>query len=788
MSYIGSWKVEDTPTFTITARRVDTGAASDADTSPMYHVYEDETATPLITGTMSLLNAANTAGFYSEQITLSAANGFEKGKSYNVYIQATVNGVTGSTTRFFQIEAEVDASVVSDKTGFSLSSPQVFNLIGNVTGTWVGNVNGSVQSVTNPVGINTGTFLEALADKVWDELLSGHLTPGSAGHTLFSRMPTGTVLVGDKNGFSLVSPQSFDLIGNISGTITNVLNVINPVVAGVVTGSVLGNVNGSVNSVVQPVGISTGSFLLAIADQVWDEAISGHLGVGSTGEKLNSAGSASDPWATPLPGAYTASQAGGILASRMPTGTVFVGDKTGFSLSSPQAFDLIGNISGTITNVINLTNAPISGDLTATMKTSVENAVLNADMTGHQAQGSLGQAIGDPVADTNTIYKAVVTDATLATVAQDVVAVKAETASLQNDTNDIQTRLPGALSGDGFMRADVRSIDDELTTGNNATLKLKQLSIVNSTGTAFLVQSSGNDGDGVSIQGNGAGMGIKIRGGIAGTGVDILAGASGGYGMAIESQATNFPGVLIQGVDGVGAVIEGAQEGLLIIGGDSGNGDGLSILAQGTGKSIRAEQDIVVSDGDLTLAAISDGVWDETLAGHLGVGSAGSALNSASSAGDPWNTPLPGVYGAGSAGQILASRMPTGTVIVGTNNDKTGYYLASPQSVNIIGNISGTFVGNVTGSVGEVLTIGAALANKIADHVLRRSYANARASADGDAVSFRSLLGAIAKLVNKWSISGTTLTVTHEDDTTSIGTQTLTGTAGADPITTIDTD
>ena len=99
-----------------------------------------------------------------------------------------------------------------------------------------------------------------------------------------------------------------------------------------------------------------------------------------------------------------------------------------------------------------------------------------------------------------------------------------------------------------------------------------------------------------------------------------------------------------------------------------------------------------------------------------------------------------------------------------------------------------TIANKVDSSLQAAGDFAATIANKIADHTLRRTYANARASSDGDAVSFRSLLGAIAKLVNKWSISGTTLTITHEDDTTSAGTQTLTGTAGADPITTIDTD
>lgn len=84
--------------------------------------------------------------------------------------------------------------------------------------------------------------------------------------------------------------------------------------------------------------------------------------------------------------------------------------------------------------------------------------------------------------------------------------------------------------------------------------------------------------------------------------------------------------------------------------------------------------------------------------------------------------------------------------------------------------------------------VSAAGANKVADHILRRTFANVRASANGDAVSFRSLLGAIAKLVNKLSVAGSTLTVTAEDDTTALGTQTVTSDATADPITGLDTN
>lgn len=53
------------------------------------------------------------------------------------------------------------------------------------------------------------------------------------------------------------------------------------------------------------------------ADAVWDEAIAGHAGAGSTGEALGVAGSAGDPWTTALPGSYTAGQAGKIVGDNL---------------------------------------------------------------------------------------------------------------------------------------------------------------------------------------------------------------------------------------------------------------------------------------------------------------------------------------------------------------------------------------------------------------------------------------------------------------------------------------
>lgn len=109
MSYMGSWNIDDVVTFYAQTHRFDTGNATDADSVPSYRVYENETTAPLLTGSMALLDSSNTAGYYSEQITLSAANGFEDGKCYCIRIEATVNSVVSSTLRTLQINARVQA-------------------------------------------------------------------------------------------------------------------------------------------------------------------------------------------------------------------------------------------------------------------------------------------------------------------------------------------------------------------------------------------------------------------------------------------------------------------------------------------------------------------------------------------------------------------------------------------------------------------------------------------------------------------------------------------------------
>lgn len=101
----GPWYIDDLLTFTVNTHDVATGAGTDADSVPSFRVYEDETGTAILTGSMAKLDDTNTVGFYSERITLSAANGFEVGKSYSIYVSATVDGVTATQSMNFKVIA-----------------------------------------------------------------------------------------------------------------------------------------------------------------------------------------------------------------------------------------------------------------------------------------------------------------------------------------------------------------------------------------------------------------------------------------------------------------------------------------------------------------------------------------------------------------------------------------------------------------------------------------------------------------------------------------------------------
>ena len=80
------------------------GVSADADSVPTYAIYEHETTTAIVTGSMAKLGSVT--GFYTEEITPTSALGFEVLHSYQLRISWTYNSKNYSKTYSFTIIGE----------------------------------------------------------------------------------------------------------------------------------------------------------------------------------------------------------------------------------------------------------------------------------------------------------------------------------------------------------------------------------------------------------------------------------------------------------------------------------------------------------------------------------------------------------------------------------------------------------------------------------------------------------------------------------------------------------
>jgi hypothetical protein len=107
----------------------------------------------------------------------------------------------------------------------------------------------------------------------------------------------------------------------------------------------------------------------------------------------------------------------------------------------------------------------IAAGITIPSAASIADAVWDEDATAHQTQGTFGQAIGDPAADANTIYGAVVTGATGATIAADIITIDdlldTEVGTISTNVSTVLTRLgtPSDLGGGATVAANLSDIE-----------------------------------------------------------------------------------------------------------------------------------------------------------------------------------------------------------------------------------------------------------------------------------------------------------------------------------------
>jgi hypothetical protein len=209
--------------------------------------------------------------------------------------------------------------------------------------------------------------------------------------------PTGGVGIDWSN---VEAPTSVVALTNTTVSSSQVVSSVTGAV-GSVTGNVGGNVAGSVGSVAAN-GITAASLDptagAEIADAVWDEAISGHLAAGSTGAALNAAGSAGDPWTTPLPGAYGAGTAGNILGVRL--------DATVSSRATQTSVDAVKADTAAIKlKTDTLPASPASETTSLAIKAKTDNLPVDpADESNTQARfTTLDAAVAAVAAKTNNL-------------------------------------------------------------------------------------------------------------------------------------------------------------------------------------------------------------------------------------------------------------------------------------------------------------------------------------------------------------------------------------------------
>lgn len=121
----------------------------------------------------------------------------------------------------------------------------------------------------------------------------------------------------------------------------------------------------------------------------------------------------------------------------------------------------------------------------------------------------------------------------------------------------------------------------------------------------------------------------------------------------------------------------------------------------------------------------------------------------------------------------------------GTSGDGIRASATSGDGLDVAGGTNGHGInaaGAGTGKDFNVSTIAAALGNRFADYIRRRTQANVEASSDGDALDLASLYGMIQQ-VQESAISGGTMTVKKSDGSTTLGTKAVTTDPAADPIT-----
>jgi hypothetical protein len=411
--------------------------------------------------------------------------------------------------------------------------------------------------------------------------------------------------------------------------------------------------------------------------------------------------------------------------------------------------------AGTITTVTNLTNAPTSGDLTATMKTSVTTAATAATPIAASVTGAVGSVTGN--------------------VGGNVVgSVASVTAGVTVTTNNDKT-------GYGLSAAAVQAIWDALTSALTTVGSVGKLLVdnINATISSRSTYSGGAVASVTGAVGSVTGsVGSVATGGIAAA--SFAAGAIDAAAIATDA---------IGSAEISAAAVTKIQSGLsTYAGGDTSGVTTLLSRLSSSRATLLDNLDAAITTrlasasytAPPSAATIAAAVWDYLTSAATTVSSLGKLIADNLNATVSSRSTYAGADTSGTT--TLLSRLTStragnldnldaAVSTRGTGDATLANQTSNATSVAAI-KAKTDLIPAAPAAVGDIPT-----ATQNADALLNRDM-----SAVSDTTA-RSPLNALRLLRNKYSISGTTLTVTKENDTTAAWTAALTTDSAANPIT-----
>ena len=458
----------------------------------------------------------------------------------------------------------------------------------------------------------------------------------------------------------------------------------------------------------------------AVQDDVWSEALPGAFGVGEAGKivgdnvnatissrsTLTQADILSD--ATPFAGALIPN----LDATVSSRGTADPGDNMGLTAAATAAVDV----------ELTTTHGAGSWSGASISQQDVRDAMKLAPTAGAPAVGSVDTHLDTIEADTAVVEPLVTAslDATISSrstlVQADILsdatpfpgadidaAISSRSSHTAADVDALVTASHGAgsyitatgfaVAGDnmGLTAAGVDAVWDEPIAGHLG---------VGSVGEALNDASSGAGVDWTVSERSQMRQALGITGATLATAAgelqDVLADTAAIEPLVttnvdatissrstltqadILSDATPFPGADIDAAISTRSSHTAADV------------DALVTVSHGVGSYITATGFAVAGDNMGLTAAGVDGIWDEPIAGHLGVGTTGESLDNAGGGSSPaaistavWSEALPGVFAAGEAGQIVGDNLDATVSSRAAPADNMGLTAAATAAVDV---------------------------------------------------------------------------------------------------------